>query len=244
MSPPPDKAPQTTPAGEHGERGRPARPTERPTERLRGWHSRGYLPHFDAGAICQALTFRLADSLPAAVLATWSAELASTPDEARARLLSTRAQRWLDNGHGNCWLGLPAIAAVVQQALLHHDAVRYRLLAWCVMPNHVHALVEPLPDVSLSDVMHSWKSYTAHQANALLDRRGRFWQPEYYDRFVRTRAHFEFAQDYIALNPVRAGLCGQPEEWSWSSAARTGTAGTRAAGTAALPTLASRGDHE
>jgi hypothetical protein len=66
--------------------------------------------------------------------------------------------------------------------------------------------------------MHSWKSFSAKQANRILGRTGTFWQEEYYDRFVRDAKHFERVEAYIEWNPVEAGLCVEPEDWAFGSA--------------------------
>ncbi len=111
----------------------------------KGWYSRGYLPHFDSPEIVQFVTFRLGDSLPKAV----AQALAALADN----LLQTDQK--LDAGLGACWLGRPDIAALVETALLHFDGGRYRLLAWCIMPNHVHVVVEPSADNPLDGIVHS-----------------------------------------------------------------------------------------
>ena len=184
----------------------------------KGWYSRGYLPHFDGGSLPQMVTFRLADSLPKEVLERWQNELATLP-AARASLeRRQRIERYLDSGAGQCWLWRPEIAATVENALLHFDGQRHRLHAWVVMPNHVHALFTPLQGRGLSEIVHSWKSYTSNQANRLLGRSGEFWQPEYHDRFIRDEAHFAQAVEYIETNPVKAGLCSRPEDWAFGSA--------------------------
>jgi hypothetical protein len=100
----------------------------------KGWHSRGYLPHFDSAETIQFVTFRLFDSLPRAV----TEMLTKQPDN----LANTYES--LDGGLGACWLKDPTIAALIENALLHFDGDRYRLLAWCIMPNHVHVIVEPI----------------------------------------------------------------------------------------------------
>jgi REP element-mobilizing transposase RayT len=110
------------------------------------------------------------------------------------------------------------IAAVVQNALLYFDGVRYKLPAWVVMPNHVHALIVPKAEFALEDIVHSWKSFTSNEANKLLNRSGRFWQEDYYDRFIRNAQHYLDAIEYIEKNPVKAGLCRRPEDWPFSSA--------------------------
>jgi REP element-mobilizing transposase RayT len=107
---------------------------------------------------------------------------------------------------------------MVERASLHFDGERYRLLAWCVRPNHVHTIVEILQGHSLSDVVRSWKSFTAHKANAFLGRTGRFWQSDYFDRFMRNETHLAQTIEYVEQNPVKAGLIAVAAHWSCSSA--------------------------
>jgi putative transposase len=164
---------------------------------FKGWVSRGYLPHFDTPEVIQSVTFRLADSLPAGIL-------------------DTEVDSVLDAGHGRCLLRHTEIADLVERALLHFDADRYRLLAWVVMPNHVHVLVQP--GVPLAELLHTWKSFTGKAINRLLGERGAVWQPDYYDRFIRDEPHLAAAIAYVENNPVKAGLCTKAEEWRWGSA--------------------------
>jgi len=132
--------------------------------------------------------------------------------------LRQRIEEYLDAGHGDCWLRRPDIAALVEGALLHFDPERYRLLAWCVMPNHVHTLIETQAGWPLAGILHSWKSFTGNKANALLGRDCEFWQREYLDRYVRNVEHYEKVLSYIEENPVKAGLAKIKTEWPWSSA--------------------------
>jgi REP element-mobilizing transposase RayT len=106
----------------------------------------------------------------------------------------------------------------MQETLLIFDGERYRLLAWVVMPNHVHVLVQLDQQHPLPKVLHSWKSYVANQANKILGRSGPFWQREYFDRFIRNEDHYRNAVRYIEDNPVKAGLVMLPEDWRFSSA--------------------------
>jgi REP element-mobilizing transposase RayT len=186
----------------------------------RGWHERGYLPHFDPGAVHQTVTFRLADSLPAHVPAGWLAELERLPEDQRDPELRRRIDAYIDRGIGECWLGRPEIGGMVESALLHFHAARYDLLAWVVVPNHVHVLFQPAEGWTVSGILHAWKSYTANVANRILNRTGLFWHPDYFDRFVRDEDHFRRAWEYIEVNPVKTGLCIRPEDWPFGSARR------------------------
>ncbi|HEY7311822.1 MAG TPA: transposase [Gemmataceae bacterium] len=191
----------------------------------RGWHSRGYLPHFDGGSIPQTVVFRLADSLPAPVVESWRGQLRSLSKSKLARELRRRVEEHLDAGHGECHLRMPCIGAIVQNTLLFFDGTRYRLHAWVVMPNHVHALFTPCAAFSLSTILHSWKSFTSKEANTVLGRQGQFWEEDYFDRFIRDDDHFVSAKVYIENNPVKAGLCSRPEDWLLSSASYDDKAG-------------------
>jgi putative DNA methylase len=79
-------------------------------------------------------------------------------------------------------------------------------------------LLTPCAGHELSDILQSLKSYTANEANKLLHRRGQFWQPESFDRWVRDANHFAKVIAYIENNPVKARLCKKPEDWPYSSA--------------------------
>ncbi len=181
--------------------------------RHKGWFERGYLPHFDSGAVVQTVTFRLADSLPRRVFD----QLLSHADEGeRNRLL----HRFLDEGRGDCLLRTPDNAKIVADALTYFDDSRYKLLAWVVMPNHVHAMVEQIEGFRLDRIVHSWKSFTAREINRRLGRDGRVWARDYFDRFIRDERHYRNALYYIENNPVKAGLVRLAEDWAFSSAAR------------------------
>ena len=182
----------------------------------KGWHSRGYLPHLDAPGEIQALNFRLGDSVPKKVIVAWKRELLGTPgNEAEVR---KRISKYEDAGYGSCLLGNPANAEIVQSCLFHADGRRYRLLEWCVMPNHVHVMIEALSGASLGQIVKEWKSYSAHEINRRLGRSGALWAEDYHDRYIRDQGHFEDARFYIRNNPVRAGLCAKAGDWPWSSA--------------------------
>ncbi len=184
------------------------------------FRSRGYLPHVEAGSVPQHIVFRLYDSLPRGLLAQWSEELSRIADvDERSAERVRRVEVALDAGSGCCFLRRPEIARIAATALLRFDGQRYQLHAWCIMPNHVHALVTPAPSVTLSALLHTWKSFSAKQANRVLGRSGAFWMQEYFDRYIRDERHFVSVVEYIHNNPVAAGLCASPADWPFSSAA-------------------------
>ena len=187
------------------------------------WHSRGYLPHFESSDVTQHVTFHLADSLPQTVLLRLESELKFLPTGKRDVERRKRVDAWIDAGHGSCALRKPAIADMVQGSLLTFDAQRYRLLAWVVMPNHVHVLFQPINGWTVAKIVAAWKKFTARKICD--DRRDSgegpgapVWHREYWDRYIRDQTHLQQAIEYIHLNPVKAGLVVTPERWHWSSA--------------------------
>ncbi len=142
--------------------------------RAAGWHSRGYLPHFDGIDVPQFITIHLADSIPGKVIKRWKQELKSLKYEQERILLQRRIERYLDQGYGEAVLKNTSVATMVQNALLKFDGLRYRLFAWVVMRNHLHSLITRFEKYELKDILHSLKSYTAHEANKMLHRSGQF----------------------------------------------------------------------
>jgi Rad3-related DNA helicase/REP element-mobilizing transposase RayT len=184
-----------------------------------------YLPHCTKEGAVYSVTFRLADSLPQHVLQNWLAEreeiIKRAEDAGRPltafeidhlqELHSQKVETHLDAGHGQCWLQRIQIAEMMAEAIRYFDGQRYRLLAWCIMPNHVHAVIQPLAGFELPAILHTWKSRTAKEANRILGRSGEFWQAEYYDHLVRDNDDLEHCIEYAWGNPDAAGL----EDWKW-----------------------------
>ena len=194
------------------------------------WYSRGYLPHFDSPRMVQAVTFRLADSLPAKVIAGWRQDLAESGPKADA-VLRLKIATWEDAGRGSCLLAKSNHAALVEETLLLFDRDRYRLLEWCIMPNHVHVILSQLEGWPLDRIVKSWKSYTARMINEEEGRSGALWARDYHDRYIRDEKHLWDAKVYVRNNPVKAGLCTNPEEWrfgsAWEGREQFGTTGSQ-----------------
>ncbi|KAA0213656.1 transposase [bacterium] len=183
------------------------------------------LPHWTREGAVYAVTFRLADSLPEAAVEKLRREarllqrkgdcqyapLSGEEQRRLLRLMSEKYQDLLDAGQGACLLCQDACAEIVATALQHFDGKRYRLWAWCVVPNHVHVVVQPAAGESLSAILHSWKSFTAKKINKLLGRSGALWQPESFDHFVRDDQDLQHCVRYVWHNPEKAGL----RDWKW-----------------------------
>jgi REP element-mobilizing transposase RayT len=183
-----------------------------------GWHSRGYLPHFDGGEIFQFVTFRLADAVPARMIGKWKYELNHQAESERKSEMRKKIEAFLDRGYGSCYLKQERIANIVRLKILEFHQKHYDLIAWVIMPNHVHMLFKALPGRELEKILKNIKGSTAREANKILFRKGRFWQKEYFDRYIRDAGHYHSVVAYIENNPVKAGLCRSKEAWWYSSA--------------------------
>jgi len=200
-----------------------------------GWHERGYLPHCDFPELVQFVTFRLVDSMPASRRDEWQHLLKIEDDrEKRAKL-----EEYLDRGIGDCHLRDPRIAKLAEDSLLFQHNQSYELLAWCVMPNHIHVLIH-FWQTPLWKMVAMWKKFVAARALAMLRQERRspdrpvcagdntrsnsssalqsFWQREYWDTFMRDEAQERKSVRYIENNPVKAKLCRTAEQWPFSSA--------------------------
>ena len=192
--------------------------TARPQQsEMQEWHCRGYLPHCEF-QYCQFISYRLFDSVPNEIVEQWKKELSVYTFDERRMKLASLIDKYEDAGYGSCYLKDDRIASIIEENLLKYDGIRYDLLRWCIMPNHVHVLINVNDGVTLSQILKSWRSYTAHEANRVLNRTGRFWMPEYFDRYIRNNEHYINVVKYIDNNPVNAGLVNSPEKWRWCSA--------------------------
>lgn len=183
------------------------------------------LPHWEVDDGIYFVTFRLGDSIPrtkqrrlSEAYERRSRELVDDPDagpedvaDFALEFFRTRVDGVLDDGGGACHLEEPQVAEMVQNSLQYFDGERYDLLAWSIMPNHAHVVFQKSPEVSLAEVVGSWKSYTAHRAREFVDFGDHFWQSDYYDRLVRTKGELRDSMQYVWSNPERAEL----EDWEW-----------------------------
>ncbi len=222
--------------------------------------TRRNLPHWYVPGAAHFVTYRLAGTIPASVMRQWrsereshiqgdhSADVNRVDFKARAhKRFFAQYDRYLDSHSDIAWLANREVAAVIRENLYRHHGTKYHLLAYCVMPNHVHVLLQPidehrsgkqpflsphgqncasnvvsdeLPDrlSPLARIMHSLKSYTANRCNQELGRLGQFWQHESYDHWVRDDEELGRILEYIRFNPVSANLVSLPQEWIFSSA--------------------------
>lgn len=158
------------------------------------------MPHWRQDGKLYFVTWRQADSIPklkreqiiherkAFLLAhgdPFSEDMSELQRRRYYQLFDARVQRWLDAGAGSCLLKHPEAQRIVRDALYHFDNSRYQLGSFAIAANHVHVLVACNKGHQLSDVLHSWKSFTANAINKALRRSGTLWQDESHDHLVR-----------------------------------------------------------
>jgi REP element-mobilizing transposase RayT len=160
------------------------------------------------------VTWRLADSLPKAVVEklaaqrmTWEKNHPQPWNEAelkeRSRKFTLGFEALLDDAHGECLLARERCRELVSGALLHFHGERYHLDHFVIMPNHVHVLFKPLGDHKLEHILQTWKRYSAREINKLRGKLGSLWQREYWDRLIRSEKQLDWTRNYIRKNPER-----------------------------------------
>ncbi len=170
---------------------------------------RGELPHLYKPCCTYFVTFRLLDAVG----------LRSLPAEEMDDMFEVAKANEPPLKLGSCILQNDAAASLIQNALLFFHGDRYWLGEWCIMPNHVHVLVTPLETYSMRQILHSWKSFSAHRANEILGLQGSLWERESFDHACRSLDHAAYFAWYIRQNPATAKLCARSREWKWGSAA-------------------------
>jgi len=191
------------------------------------------LPHMFHHAKPVFITYRLKFTLPQKDMAKyqqrlkdWYAELENLPDSERANLLKDKDQRffdWYDQLLGLSpdaprFLHQDGIRKIIQESFHHFDGLRYTLLCYCIMPNHVHVLINPLVQedgdiFSVSRIVYTWKTYTAKAINKVLGKKGNLWQKEIYDSLVNDKEGLAKVIGYIVNNPVEANLVEDWQDW-------------------------------
>ena len=180
------------------------------------------MSHWELSGGIYHVALHLADSIPADQLAAWCekrAELALIRQRERRewtvaeveemkRAFQRHMETYLSVGYGACLLRHPQAADVVRETLLHGQGTSYGIHLWCVMPNHLHVIVKPYSDVSITKVVADWKSVSAHRLMklGLPEARTPVWMRDHYSRIIRTPEEYRRQVDYVWRNPESAGL--------------------------------------
>ncbi|MCH5246065.1 MAG: transposase [Muribaculaceae bacterium] len=172
----------------------------------------GNLPHWHQDETIQFVTFRVADSLPQDVLI----ELNRASEKFKQQhqlpwdlntkrkyreIISLAEEKLLDNGYGSCPFKSDKTRKILRESIFYNDGKDYEIIAYVIMPNHVHLLIQLFDDNKLDDILRSIKGYTARKINKLYNRTGKFWMRESFDRIVRNVNELLQYIEYIEMNP-------------------------------------------
>jgi putative DNA methylase len=215
--------------------------------------TRRNLPHWYMPGAAHFVTYRLHGSLPQSALEELQnrkqALLQRKPPagltlaryrEQVHKQLFAQYEQWLDRSKNDC-LSDPCVAALIRSNLYHHSGTKYHLMAYSLMPNHVHVLFQPLdvatggppverttggppvertiggPPVERTIGGPPVETTTGGPPVATVALSPTGMQAESYDHWVRDDDELERVVDYIRANPVLAGLVQRPECWFWCS---------------------------
>ncbi len=219
--------------------------------------SRRHRPHFQPPGATLFLTYRLAGSIPQSTVRLYRAKKKWLEDAIqRARRLEgpSESSAWLERAEafkrewflryeeilhkadvGPKWLQDESVATKVAEGLARLDDDAYRLDAYSIMSNHVHAVFKPLlseqelrqifssedgsmfvsQHPSLSKIMQSLKGRSARECNLILNRTGQFWEHESFDHVIRPGKFLKTVR-YVLNNPLKAGLVNNWRDWRWN----------------------------
>jgi len=152
-----------------------------------------HLPHIDIEGYYQFVTFRTNDSSDG-----FLKKLAKQSTANNKKQLA--ADNYLDKSKQGAYLN-NSILIFLSEFIKDQDGILYELIAFSIMPNHVHLLFRPLEQLAV--VMQKLKGFSAKKINEILGEKGRFWASDYYDKAIRDEKHFKLVYDYIKNNPLK-----------------------------------------
>ena len=175
------------------------------------------LPHLYFSDGIYFITSRLKNSIPIEKLKLLKKESLNIADEKQKRLFK-KYDALMDSGeYGEKYLKITECTEIVKSTLHYPDGKDYKLICYCIIPNHFHLVFELLQNnKSISKIMQSIKRISARDCNTILNRSGTFWQDESFDRLVRDDKELYFVIRYVLLNPVNAGLVDDWKDWQFT----------------------------
>ncbi|HQJ47049.1 MAG TPA: transposase [Ignavibacteriaceae bacterium] len=175
------------------------------------------LPHLYFNDGIYFITARLVNSIPLEKLELLKKMNRENVNEKDKRLFK-KYDALIDSGEfGENYLNIKPCAEIVKNCLHYPDGKDYKLICYCIMPNHFHLVFELLENnKGISKILQSIKRKAARECNKILNRKGKFWQDESFDRWVRDNKELYFVIRYVLLNPVKAGLVENLSEWEYT----------------------------
>jgi REP element-mobilizing transposase RayT len=177
----------------------------------------GNLPHWECPGATYFVTFRQADCIPNEERYKWNLIkkkwIQNNPKpwdiETERRYhctISKHMETILDAGYGSCLMASEPGQIIVRDTLAFFNHVRYHLDSFVVMPNHVHVLFKPINEYSLSEILHSWKSFSSNKMAKTCKSPNPLWLRESWDTIIRDKCHLLRARRYIFNNPEKGHL--------------------------------------
>lgn len=168
------------------------------------------LPHLYFSEGQYFITYRLANSIPKEKLL----KIRLTPNEwdfEKFSFLFSKYDMLMESGeYKQDYLKQEELAEICKLTIHFPDRKEYKLICYCIMPNHIHLVFELLSNnKGISKIMQSVKGISAIRCNYMLRREGKFWQDESFDRLIRDEQELFFIIRYVLLNPVKAGTCNE-----------------------------------
>jgi putative transposase len=190
-------------------------------------------PHYQAEGTTYFVTFRLVGQVcekNAEQLKSANINLKRTPSLPLIKQMhANRYYNLLDKEpNKEMELGNPETADLVAQAIKHQHEKEYNLIAYCIMPDHVHLVfhIDQLDESAkqqngispyvVTNILGSLKKYTDLHTKDMHHADGETWQHESYDRILHNRNELERVISFVVHNPVEAGLVSNWQEWRWS----------------------------
>ena len=157
---------------------------------------RRFLPHVDLIGYYQFVTFRTHDSIDDYLKRVRNEDISSREKE-------YKIDQYIDLSTKGCYLN-GDVLEYLKEFFISKDKSFYDLVSFTVMPNHVHILFKQ--NEELQKIMKILKGSTSFNINKILERKGTFWEENYYDKVIRDEAHFDTVYEYIKNNPIKAEL--------------------------------------
>jgi len=157
---------------------------------------RKVLPHIDLAGYYQFVTFRTHESLDDYIMRVREQNIESKKRE-------YVIDRYLDGSLKGAYLSGKALV-YLKDFLFSLDGDVYALVAFVVMPNHVHILFRQIDALDIT--MQKIKGGSAFGINKILNRKGKFWESNYYDKVIRDEKQFGVVYNYIKYNALKADL--------------------------------------
>lgn len=154
------------------------------------------LPHIDMIGYYQFVTFRTYDSIDDFLKRLSNEDISTNKKQ-------YKIDNYLDNSFNGCYLNDNIVGYLKDFFINKHKDI-YKLIAFCIMPNHIHLLFKQ--NIELDKIMKTLKGSSSNAINKLLGKKGKFWESGYYDKAIRDEKHFMITYEYIKNNPIKAGL--------------------------------------